>query len=156
MGSVPCMATVTCNPRTHVDPRGPRFGAALTTLVLALTLVFLGSWVGLVLLAWQAIAFGLGAFAGLQAQPYGRLFRSLVQPRLAPAAEFEEAAAPRFAQLVGFIFAAIGLAALLLGLSGVATIAVAFALGAAFLNAAFGLCLGCEMYLLGRRVLSRT
>lgn len=149
------MATVTCNPRTHVDPRGPRFGAAITTLVLALALVFLSSWVGLVLLAWQALAFGLGAFVGLQAQPYGLLFRSVVQPRLAPSAELEEAAAPRFAQLVGFIFAAVGLAALLLGFSVVATVAVAFALGAAFLNAAFGLCLGCEMYLIGRRVLSR-
>ena len=30
---------------------------------------------------------------------------------------------------------------------------VGLALGAAFLNAAFGFCLGCEMYLIGRRLL---
>jgi len=149
------MTSITCDPRLNVDPRGPRFGAALTTLVLALTLVFMGSWVGLVLLAWQTLAFGLGAFAGLQAQPYGLLFRSAVQPRLAPPAELEDAAAPRFAQLVGFVFAVVGLAGLVLGLPAVATVAVALALGAAFLNAAFGFCLGCEMYLLGRRALVR-
>lgn len=149
------MATDTCNPRVHVDPRGPRFGAAITTLVLALTLVFLGSWVGLALLSWQALAFGLGAFAGLQAQPYGLLYRSVVQPRLTPPNDLEDAAAPRFAQLVGFMFAVVGLAALVLGFTAVATVAVALALGAAFLNAAFGFCLGCEMYLLSRRALAR-
>lgn len=149
------MTTVACDPRTEIDPRGPRFGAVLTVLVLALALVFLNTWLGLVLLAWQAVAFGLGAFVGLRAAPYGLVYRGLVQPRLAPPTEFEAAAPPRFAQLVGFIFAAVGLVALILGATVVATVAVAFALAAAFLNAAFGLCLGCEMYLIGKRVLAR-
>jgi hypothetical protein len=149
------MTTAVCDPRVEVDARGPRFGAVITVVVLALALVFLNTWVGLVLLAWQAIAFGLGTFVGLRAQPYGLLYRSLVQPRIAAATEFESAAPPRFAQLVGFVFAAVGLVALLLGLPVVATIAIGLALAAAFLNAAFGLCLGCEMYLIGKRVLTR-
>jgi len=150
------MTTPVCDPRVEVDPRGPRFGAVLTVIVLALALLLLNTWLGLALLAWQTLAFGLGAFIGLRAQPYGAIYRSLVQPRLAPPAQFEAAAPPRFAQLVGFIFAAVGLVALLLGLTVVATVAVAFALAAAFLNAAFGLCLGCEMYLIGKRTLVRS
>jgi Domain of unknown function (DUF4395) len=35
-------------------------------------------------------------------------------------------------------------------------VAAALALIAAFLNAAFGLCLGCELYLLGRRLQPRS
>jgi len=147
------MTDVTCNPRVEVDPRGPRFGAAVTTVVLAGSLLLLGTTAGLVLVAWQALAFGLGAFVGLQAAPYGLIFRSVVQSRLAPAREFEDAAAPRFAQGVGFVFAVVAVVSLLGGLTAVAAVALALALAAAFLNAAFGFCLGCEMYLLGRRLL---
>ena len=66
----------------QVDPRGPRFGAAVTTVVLAVVLVLLPRPVATVLLVWQAVAFGLGAFAGLQAQPYGWLFRDITASSL--------------------------------------------------------------------------
>ena len=144
-----------CDPQTEVDVRGPRFGATITTIVLALALVTVGSTLGLVLVAWQTVAFALGAFVGLKAQPYGVLFRAVIQPRLAPPSSFEAAAPPRFAQLVGFLFAAVALVSLLFGVPALATIALAFALAAAFLNAAFGFCLGCQMYLLGRRLVVR-
>lgn len=144
-----------CDPRERVDPRGPRFGGGVTTVVLALVLVDYGSTLATVLLVWQAVAFGLGAFVGLRAQPYGIVFRRLIQPRLAPARELEDAAPPRFAQLVGFGFVAVALLAGLVGAGAVALGAVALALTAAFLNAGFGFCLGCECYLLGRRVLAR-
>jgi hypothetical protein len=149
------MTAVTCDPRLEIDPRGPRFGASITTVVLAASLVLLGSGLGTALVAWQALAFGLGAFVGLRAQPYGLIFRSVVQPRLAPPEDLEDAAPPRFAQLVGFLFAAVALAAVAVGATAVATIALGLALAAAFLNAAFGFCLGCEMYLLGKRALVR-
>ena len=149
-------ADVVCDSgRTVVDVRGPRFGAALTTVVLALTLLTVPSPVSTVLLAWQLVVFALGSLVGLQAQPYGVLFRKVVRPRIGPATEFEDAAPPRFAQTVGLVFAVVGLAGLLLGVTVVAYVAVAFALAAAFLNAAFAFCLGCEMYLLGKRALSR-
>ena len=141
--------------RPQVDPRGPRFGAAVTTVVLAVALVLVGTAAGTVLVAWQALVFGLGAFVGLHAQPYGWLFRRVVRPRLAPPAELEDAAPPRFAQAVGFVFAAVALVALLVGATVVATVALALALAAAFLNAVFGFCLGCEMYLLGKRLAHR-
>ncbi len=142
-------------PRQRVDPRGPRFGAAVTTVVLALALVLVGTPVGTALIAWQTLVFALGALVGLQAQPYGWLFRTVVRPRLAPPSELEDAAPPRFAQAVGFVFAIVALIAALAGATTVATVAIALALIAAFLNAVFAFCLGCEMYLILARLRHR-
>ena len=138
----------------QIDPRGPRFGAAITTVVLAVILLTIPSTVAVVLLAIQTAVFALGAFVGLQAQPYGILYRKLVAPKLGKPTELEAVEPPQFAQLVGFLFAATGLIAILAGADLVATIAVGFALGAAFLNAVFNFCLGCEMYLIGKRIFS--
>ena len=138
----------------QIDPRGPRFGAAITTLVLAATLVAIPSTAATVLLGIQAVVFALGAFVGLHAQPYGILYRKLVAPKLGKPTELEAVEPPRFAQLVGFLFAIVGLVALLTGADLVAIVAVGLALAAAFLNAAFNFCLGCEMYLIGKRIFS--
>ena len=115
----------------------------------------LPSTLSLVLLASQTVVFALGALVGLHAQPYGVVFRKVVRPRLAPASKFEDSAPPRFAQTVGLGFALIGFVSLLLGATTVAYVAVGFCLAASFLNAAFDFCLGCEMYLLGKRTVSR-
>ncbi|MGN6334291.1 MAG: DUF4395 domain-containing protein [Motilibacteraceae bacterium] len=134
--------------RPQVDPRGPRFGATITTVVLAVVLVTGADW----LLAVQALVFAASALLGVQASPYGALYRRLVRPRLAPPRELEDAAPPRFAQAVGLVFALLGLAGFAVGSSVLALGATALALVAAFLNAAFGYCLGCEMFLLIRRI----
>jgi len=136
---------------TLIDPRGPRFGAAITSVVLAAALL-LGGTPGLILLALQAAVFALGAGLGLTAQPYGRLYRAFVRPRLAPPAELEDERPPRFAQGVGLAFALTGLAGGLVGVPAVFLVATGFALVAALLNAVFAFCLGCELYLLGRRL----
>ncbi|MFP4636458.1 MAG: DUF4395 family protein, partial [Nitriliruptoraceae bacterium] len=60
----------------EVDVRGPRFGAAVTTAVLALALVVQGP-IGVGLVIWQWLVFALSAGAGLAWSPYGRLFRWL-------------------------------------------------------------------------------
>lgn len=140
---------------TRIDVRGPRFGAVITTVVLALALALGQSPIATVLVAWQTFAFALGALVGLHAQPYSVIYRRLVQPRLAAPTQFEDAAPPRFAQAVGLVFAVVALVSLLAGATAVATVALAFALIAAFLNAVFGLCLGCQMYLMGRRIATR-
>ncbi|MEU6411000.1 DUF4395 domain-containing protein [Microbispora sp. NPDC046933] len=129
----------------QIDPRGPRFGAAVTTAVLAVVLVTQNPW----LLAAQAIVFALGA---TDASPYGLIFRRFVRPRLGPPDETEDAAPPRFAQAVGLGFAVVGLIGFAAGITALALGATAAALLAAFLNAAFGFCLGCETYLLIRRL----
>jgi hypothetical protein len=130
-----------------IDPRGPRFAATLTTIVLAAALLTGSAW----LLAAQAVVFALGAFRGIQHTPYSWLFRRFVRPRLAPPAELEDARPPRFAQAVGLGFAVVGLLGALVGLTPLFLVATGLALAAAFLNAAFGYCLGCEVYLLIRR-----
>jgi hypothetical protein len=104
------------------------------------------------LLAAQAVVFAIGAFAGLRCAPYGVLYRTLIAPSLSPTTEREAAAPLRFAQGVGFAFAAVGTLGYAFGLTPLGVVATAFALGAAFLNAAFGYCLGCEAYLLLRRI----
>jgi hypothetical protein len=135
-------------PQPQVDPRGLRFAAALTTVVLALTLVLNNPWP----LAVQAVVFAISVVFGVQASPYGQLFKRLIRPRLGPPKELEDAAPPRFAQLVGLVFAVLGLIGYLAGAEVLGVVATGFALVAAFVNAAVGLCLGCEAYLLIHRI----
>jgi hypothetical protein len=130
-----------------VDPRGPRFAAVVTTVVLAVVLIT-GWWP---LLAAQTVVFAIGAFIGLKYAPYSLLYRALVAPRLSPTSEREDAAPLRFAQTVGFVFALVGTVGYAADITVLGIVATAFALLAAFLNAAFDFCLGCEMYLLFRR-----
>jgi Domain of unknown function (DUF4395) len=133
----------------EVDVRGPRFAAGVTAVVLAVALL-LGSGV---LVAVQALVFAVGAFAGLRYAPYGVLFRLLVAPRLGPVREREPEAPPRFAQVVGLLFAVVGVAGYLLGAPALGAVATGLALVAALLNAVTGFCLGCELYLIARRAL---
>ncbi len=131
----------------EIDPRGPRFGAVITTVVLAVVLVTGNVW----LLAAQLAVFAVGALAGLRYAPYGLLYRSLVRPRLGPPAHTEPEAPPRFSQGVGMVFAAAGVAFYAAGVTAGGVVLTAFALVAAFLNAVFDLCLGCQMYLFIQR-----
>jgi hypothetical protein len=130
-----------------IDPRGPRFGAVLTTLVLAVVLVTGSVW----LLAAQLVVFAIGALAGLRYAPYGLLYRHFVRPRLGPPANPEPEAPPRFSQGVGMVFAAGGVACYAAGVTAGGVVFTALALVAAFLNAAFDFCLGCHMYLFIQR-----
>ncbi|MFK4104899.1 DUF4395 domain-containing protein [Streptomyces sp. NPDC019531] len=135
-----------------IDARGPRFGAAVTTVVLAAVLITDSFW----LLAWQTLAFALGAAGGVGRSPYGWLFRMAARPRIGPPTEFEAPEPPRFAQSVGLAIAGLGLVRYGIGPQWLGLAATGAALAAAFLNATFGYCLGCEMYLLVRRVTVRT
>jgi hypothetical protein len=131
----------------RLDPRGVRFAATVTTVVLAVVLLT-GSGV---LAALQAVVFAIPVVAGMRWSPYGAVFRTLLAPRLGPPREREDAAPVRFSQAVGLVFAAVAAIGYLSGAPVLGIVATAFALAAAFLNAAFGFCLGCEMYgLLGR------
>jgi len=128
----------------QIDVRGARFGALLTTFVLALTLAT-QSWI---LALWQTAVFAIGAGFGPARTPYSSIFRAVVKPRLKSSPTFEDERPPRFAQLVGFLFGAVALVGVASGISLLFTLAIAFALVAAFLNAAFNFCLGCKVYLL--------
>ena len=143
-----------------IDPRGPRFGAGITA-VLLLVVVALGLLGGtpatpaeralqpafLLLVAISAV-FAWGAFAGIARHPYGWLFRTLVRPRLKPPTELEDAAPPTFAQGIGFAVTVIGIALHLVGVPYALVVAAAAAFVAAFLNSVFAYCIGCQLYLL--------
>ena len=138
----------------QVDVRGPRFAAWITTAVL-LTVLVLSAFsipAAALLLGLQAVVFAIGAAAGPRRHPYGRLFATFLAPRLGPPTEREPVEPLRFAQLVGLAFAAVGVAAFVFGAHLVGVVATAFALAAAFLNAAFGICLGCQIYPLVARL----
>ncbi len=145
---------------TGIDPRGPRFGAAITSVLLLVTVGLalvtpisatavdrLLEPAALLLVVLVAL-FAWGAFAGIQRHPYGAVFRALVAPRLGPPSEREDPAAPTFAQGVGLLVTGTGLVLHLLGVPGALAVAAATAFVAAFLNAAFAYCLGCQMYVL--------
>lgn len=128
----------------QIDARGPRFSAAITTAVLAIALVTSNLWV----ISFQAVVFAIGAIRGPQFTPYALIFKKLIRPRLKSEVTFEDVRPPQFAQSVGLGFALVAVFASVVGAGGVFTVAVGFALAAAFLNAAFNFCLGCQVYLL--------
>ncbi|WP_137846016.1 DUF4395 domain-containing protein [Microbacterium sp. 2FI] len=160
-------------PPRGIDPRGPRFAAGITALLLLVD-VFLGltglataqvagGWAltsativerfldpAFLLLLALALLF-LWSVLSPRTAPWGVLYRTLVQPRLDLPTELEDPRPPRFAQGVGLFVTAIGLVLHLLGVPWALPIAAAMAFIAAFLNAAFGLCLGCQLYLLLQR-----
>lgn len=153
------------SPPPGIDPRGPRAGAALTAVLLIGVILLAGAdspWPSLALLTIVAAGFAVGAARGPQGTWQGALYRLALQPRLAPPAEREDPRPPTFAQLVGLIITGVGVVLGLLGATGIwpgavggITITAVLALIAAVLNSAFGLCLGCELYVLIQRARTR-
>lgn len=173
-----------------IDPRGPRFAAAITATLLAIAVllaltglstqrggfgwfayqpladaVFLGSngWAlpaaslaqrtvdpGFLLLLAIAALFLWGLLSPRTA-PWAVLYRRVIQPRLTPPTDLEDPRPPRFAQGVGLFVTALGLVLHLAGVPWALPISAALAFAAAFLNAVFGLCLGCQLYLVLQR-----
>jgi hypothetical protein len=135
-----------------IDPRGPRFGAAVTGVLL---LVVIGLWLGgltvaaTIVFIYITLVFAWGAFAGVTRHPYGLFFKAVIRPRLKPPTELEDPTPPTFAQGVGFFITLVGLLlSLIPGVELALTIAAALAFIAAFLNSVFAYCLGCQIYLL--------
>lgn len=144
-----------------IDPRGPRFAAWITSVLLLVGLFLAllddpaspapvpasrAGEPGFVVLAAVGLLFAWG-FASPATAPWGVLFRKTVQPKLSPPQDREDPRPPRFAQSVGFLVLALGVALHLLGVPWGLVAAAAAAFIAAFLNAAFAFCLGCQIYL---------
>ncbi|MGE2716384.1 DUF4395 domain-containing protein [Mycolicibacterium litorale] len=153
MSFAPRVHTDTAQAVATVDVRGPRFTAWVTTAVLVVALVVSAvSWeAAAVVLGLQAVVFAVGATRGPRAHPYGLVFGRLIAPRLGPVADREPVPPLKFAQLVGFVFAVVGALGFAAALPAIGFISAAFCLLAAFLNAAFGICLGCRLYPLAAR-----
>ncbi|MFM8672306.1 MAG: DUF4395 domain-containing protein [Candidatus Nanopelagicus sp.] len=134
-----------------IDARGPRYSAGITTTVLVLALINESNY----LIGFQFAVFLSAVLFGLRRSIYGLVYRNLIQPRLSGPIASENEAAPRFAQLIGALFAFVALLGGVTGNTAIFLVATSFALVAAFLNAAFGFCLGCQMYLLLVRIRSK-
>ena len=148
------MSTINQVPKKAVliDARGPRYSAGITSLVLSLALITESVYV----IGFQFAVFLSAVLFGLRRSIYGFIYRGLIQPRLKGVVPSEDQRAPRFAQLIGALFAFVALLGGVTGNSAVFLIATSFALGAAFLNAAFGFCLGCQIYLILVRLTKRS
>ena len=148
------MSTVnqSTKPVVLIDARGPRYSAAITSFVLSLALITESSYV----IGFQFAVFLSAVLFGLRRSIYGFIYRNLIQPRLKGPVPSEDQRAPRFAQLIGALFAFVALLGGVTGNSAAFLIATSFALGAAFLNAAFGFCLGCQIYLILVRLTKRS
>jgi len=134
----------------QIDARGARFSALITAIVFSMALLTQSP----ALIVWQAAVFVIGAFRGPQFTPYALIFRTVVKPRLKSNPIFEDVRPPKFAQAVGLAFTIVALVGSVTGSTVVFSVALAFALTAAFLNFAFSYCLGCQFYLLGVRLVS--
>ena len=146
-----------------IDPRGPRFGATITVILLAVDVILGLSGVSVtspttlaqrvadpafILLVVITAIFAWGAFAGIQRHPWGAIFKKFIRPRLAAPTELEDPKPPTFAQLIGFIVTGVGIVLALVGVPYGLVVAAAFAFIAAFLNSVFAFCLGCQIYVL--------
>lgn len=144
------MSTTTIKSPAGIDPRGPRFGAVITSVLLLITVFLaldaatLGAAFGL--LVFITASFAVGAFLGNSKHPYGLIFKKLIRPRLAAPKELEDPRPPQFAQLIGLIVAGTGVVLYIAGAQGGLVFAAGAAFIAAFLNAAFDFCLGCQIY----------
>ncbi len=138
----------------QVDVRGPRFAAWVTTAVLVIALLASAQHpaAAAVIVGAQAVVFAIGATLGPRRHPYGLIFATLVAARLGPVTEREPVPPLKFAQLVGFVFAFVGAVGFAAGLPALGLAATALALVAALLNAAFGICLGCQLHPLVSRL----
>lgn len=135
-----------------IDVRGPRFGAAITSVVLATALIVQGR-LGIALVSWQWAAFAASTFGGLAWSPYGNLFRFAKRRfDLGPPPATETEGPPRFAQACGFTVATVALALFAVGATVGAWVAVAGVLALSVLLAATGICVGCELYVVGQRL----
>jgi len=149
--------------QSGIDPRGPRFGATITVILLAVDVLLGLSGVSVtspttlaqrvadpafILLVVITAIFAWGAFAGIQRHPWGAIFKKFIRPRLSAPTELEDPKPPTFAQLIGFIVTGVGVVLALVGVPYGLVVAAAFAFIAAFLNSVFAFCLGCQIYVL--------
>jgi len=128
-----------------IDPRGHRFGAAFSVVLLAAAFVA-GQPVIVMLIA---LALGVSAWFGTRYSVLGRpwpLVRRVL--RIGPPAELESEFPPRFAQALGATFLGVATIAFLLGLTTLGWIVTAAVAGLQITLAATGYCLGCRLYFL--------
>ncbi len=135
----------------QLDPRGPRFGAGISS-ILMLVVIYLSldsatELLALWVMGFAVVMFTFGSLLGPARHPYSYLYKYTLRKFLKAPAYLEPATPVHFAQVIGLIITGTGLALGLLGVPYALPIAAAGAFIAAFVNAVFAYCIGCQMYL---------
>jgi hypothetical protein len=132
-----------------IDPRGHRFGAGLSVVLLAAAFLINAP----VVVALVGLALGVSAWFGTRYSVLGRpwpLVRRLL--RLGPPRELESEFPPRFAQALGATALAAATVAFLVGLAPLGWLLTAGVAALQSVLAITGYCLGCRLYFLRWRV----
>jgi hypothetical protein len=123
-------------PARQIDPRGQRFGAGVSAIVLAIAFVLDLPWLAVLV----GLNLGVSAAFGTRLFLPGRLWPSIRTAfRLDP---------PRFAQALGATFLGLAAIAFLLGAAPIAWLLVAAVAALQTLLAVTGICVGCRLYFL--------
>jgi hypothetical protein len=142
--AIPADATARLPKARMIDPRGHRFGAGVSAILLLSAFLTGQPWMVAVVL----VSIGVSAAFGLKYSIYGVVWRRIVRVAHLGPAEPEHEYPPRFAQVLGSVALTLSLVAFLLGAT---TLAWVFALAVAALQtllATTGYCLGCRLYFL--------
>jgi hypothetical protein len=142
--AIPADAAALLPPARMIDPRGHRFGAGISAVLLVVAAVTGTTW----LVALVLLSIGVSAAFGLRYSVYGAIWRRIVKAAKLGPAEPEHEYPPRFAQVLGSIALTLSLLAFVLGAT---TLGWVFALAVAGLQtllAVTGYCLGCRLYFL--------
>jgi hypothetical protein len=142
--AVPADAAASLPPARMIDPRGHRFGAGISALLLLVS--FATGWVPGVLLALLSI--GTSAAFGLRYSIYGAIWRRIARAARLGKVEPEHEYPPRFAQTLGSVVLIASLLAFVAGVTPVGWILALAVAGLQSVLAVTGYCLGCRLYFL--------
>lgn len=127
-----------------IDPRGHRFGAGLSVLLLVVAVLVGAPW----LVAVALLSIGVSAAFGLRWSVYGAIWRRIARLLALPPATPEHEYPPRFAQTLGSVVLTLSLVSFALGATTAGWVLVLAVAGLQGVLAATGYCLGCRLYFL--------
>jgi len=142
--AVPADAAAQLPKARMIDPRGHRFGAGVSAVLLVVAFLTGTVW----LVALGLLSIGVSAAFGLKYSIYGVVWRRISKALALPKVEPEHEYPPRFAQTLGSTALILALVAFALGATTIGwglTLAVA---GLQTVLAVTGYCLGCRLYFL--------
>ncbi len=127
-----------------IDPRGHRFGAGVSAILLIVAFLTGTPW----LVAVVLLSIGVSAAFGLRYSIYGAIWRRIVKVAGLGPTEPEHEYPPRFAQVLGSVALILSLVAFALGATPLGWLFALAVAGLQSLLAVTGYCLGCRLYFL--------
>ena len=142
--AVPSDATARLPKARMIDPRGHRFGAGVSAILLIGAFLTGATWLVPIVL----LSIGVSAAFGLRYSIYGVVWRRIAKTLALPKVEPEHEYPPRFAQVLGSVALTLALISFLLGATTLGWGLVLAVAALQTLLATTGYCLGCRLYFL--------